>query len=100
MSDTSETEEDVDLLAGRHSTANSRVPYSRYEINRLAALIEEKRKIIENKRTDFNTQGHKNAAWEKLTAEYNSSSDVHQRTVKQLQKKWDNLKMKAKKDVS
>jgi len=79
---------------------SSRNPYSRLEVNRLIELIEEKETIIENKRTDFNTQNKKNAAWIKLTAEYNSCVDVQKRTQKQLQKKWDNLKSTAKKDVS
>jgi len=100
-SDTSGSESDDgskspadDVKAG-----SSRARYTNLEINRLLGLIEENRKEIENKKTDFYSQGKKSKAWARLTTAYNSSSEIQKRTVKQLLKKWDNLKGRSKKDV-
>jgi len=77
----------------------SRISFSAYEISLFVNLVEAKKTVIENKRSDFMTQGKKQQAWVSLTNDFNSSSDVRKRTMKQLQKKWDNVKTTAKKDV-
>ena len=77
----------------------SRVYFSSTETNLLLSLIEEKHNILEDKSTEFLNLEKKRNAWEVLTQNFNSAVDVTQRTCSQLQKKWDNLKSRGKKDV-
>jgi hypothetical protein len=77
-----ETSSNSDLMSMVVST--SRIPFTSFEISRLTNLIEEKKKIFENKRADFMTQSKKQQAWISLTRVFNSSAEVRKRTVKQL----------------
>jgi len=74
--------------------------FSEYEINSLIELVNEKKSIIESKKTDFGTKDNKNKAWIKIAEAFNSDEKVKKRTFKQPKKKWENLKTRAKKDVS
>ncbi|OXA46233.1 Myb/SANT-like DNA-binding domain-containing protein 3 [Folsomia candida] len=80
-------------------TGSKRTTFTTFEIKLLLSLVEAKKKILEDKKTDFINLEKKRKGWDQLTTEFNSSAEVTARTKSQLQKKWDNLKSRAKKDV-
>lgn len=73
--------------------------YTDKELALLTSLVEERKRDVEDKRTDFNAQERKKKAWEEIALKFNSSADVKMRTKLQLMKKWDNMKFRAKKSV-
>jgi hypothetical protein len=75
-------------------------PFSDKETNLLLELVRDKRSIIESKKSGFLDTDRKRKTWEILTDEFNSSSEVSQRTTSQLRKRWENCKRTAKKDVT
>ncbi|CAK1598048.1 unnamed protein product [Parnassius mnemosyne] len=56
--------------------------------------------IIDNKKTDGTTVEAKKQAWMALTNKYNALSETGIRTEKQLHALYDNLKKKARKNLS
>ena len=73
--------------------------FSAAEQEILIGLIKE-HPIIECKKTDKESAAKKKKEWEKLTEIFNSMSMENQRTVKNLQSLWKNLKRKAKADFA
>jgi hypothetical protein len=90
----SEVESSSALVAGPVRKA-----FSPFETTRLLSLVEQYKKILENKKTDFGHTEKKRKTWEQLKTDFNSSPNVQQRSVLQLQNRWRNLKSRAKKDV-
>jgi len=77
------------------------VPLSALEKELLILLVREKIKIIEDKKTDFGTNGRKKKAWNLITEKFNSqNSGGTPRSSLQLKKAWANGKRVAKKQVS
>ena len=72
--------------------------YSVNDLTMLIDLIEEHYKILENKETqsDLELQANQKKCWQAVTDRFNQQTQ-HQRTVSQLQAKWDMLKKNAKK---
>jgi len=66
----------------------------------LLTLIEERKAIIEDKRTTFGPKTRKTKAWLAITSLYNSDPGVNKKTTKQLKNWWMNSKKRAKKAVS
>ncbi|GBM94654.1 hypothetical protein AVEN_185624-1 [Araneus ventricosus] len=54
--------------------------------------------IVENKVQNYITRAKKDAAWEKIARNFNSTPGVHKRTAKQLHNLYKNMKRKAVKD--
>ncbi|KAL1516465.1 hypothetical protein ABEB36_000374 [Hypothenemus hampei] len=65
------------------------------EKNFLMFLIEQYKNVIENKKTDANSNRAKAEAWHKICVSFNSR--FSKRTEKQLRKLWDNMKSKTRK---
>lgn len=101
MSQTSQNLEISDTESG-FSGANSvktRQTFTSFETELLLSLVNSGKKVLEDKRTDFLNSDKKRKAWDSLVQQFNSSAEVKKRTRAQLQKKWDNMKRRAKKDV-
>jgi hypothetical protein len=64
------------------------------EINILVQLVEKRRQILECKKTGVITTKKKNATWEELAKEFNSSGCLP-RSAKVLRDKWANIKKTA-----
>lgn len=56
--------------------------------------------VIDNKKTDGSSVEAKKQAWLELTNKYNAVSETGLRTEKQLHALYDNLKKKARKNMS
>ncbi|KAF9813603.1 hypothetical protein SFRURICE_014981 [Spodoptera frugiperda] len=56
--------------------------------------------VIDNKKTDGTTVEAKKQAWTALAKKYNAVSETGHRTEKQLHALYDNLKKKARKNIS
>ncbi|XP_074034738.1 uncharacterized protein [Leptinotarsa decemlineata] len=73
---------------------------TREETEKLISLVEEKRKIIENKKSDVITWYEKEGAWKAIETEFNCSSSGIFRNVKNLKCKYDALKRDTRKKAS
>ena len=80
--------------------SESRQYFSQLEKSLVTELVRKHKDFIENKKTDYRTIKQKNSAWEALSKEFNSKSDVTKRDSKQLKKCWENLKARAKKQLA
>ena len=80
--------------------SESRQYFSQLEKSLVTELVRKHKDFIENKKTDYRTIKQKNSAWEALSEEFNSQSDVTKRDSKQLKKCWENLKARAKKQLA
>lgn len=80
------------------SAHKKRLPnFSSAEKMKLIELIERKKKIIENKKTDNVSAKDKENCWINIMKEFNSSSTSGHRDVGCLKNCWDNLKKKTRK---
>lgn len=59
------------------------------------SLVEERRHVLECKKTDTVTNKAKDLEWEKLAVSYNSKSNAV-RTAKMLRRKWESMKKTAR----
>lgn len=71
--------------------------FSATEKMKLIQLIEEKKDIIENKKTDAISAREKEECWINLATQFNSTSIIGHREVSSLKTCWDNLKKKSRK---
>jgi hypothetical protein len=78
----------------------SKVHFSTFEKSLLLELVGKNKTVIESKETDFGTTDKKSKVWNAIAEEFNADSSVSSRNAKQLKKKWENLKHRAKKDVN
>ena len=66
----------------------------------LLQLIEKERTVIELRQNTAKILQDKKNAWDRIATNFNSQKGIEAADVKTLKKVWDNLKTKAKKDVS
>jgi hypothetical protein len=78
----------------------SKVHFSTFEKSLLLELVGKNKTVIESKETDFGTTDKKSKVLNAIAEEFNSDSIVSSRNTKQLKKKRENLKHRAKKDVN
>lgn len=71
--------------------------FSNLEKIKLIELIERKKNIIENKKTDNVSFKDKDTCWKNITSEFNSNSISRHRDISSLKNCWDNLKKKTRK---
>ncbi|XP_072390492.1 uncharacterized protein [Diabrotica undecimpunctata] len=71
---------------------NKRVNFSSQEKEELISLVSKYKDILENKKTNGVSAKDKDAAWEKLSFEFNSKGLNTFRSKEQLKKYWANLK--------
>ncbi|KAJ4447632.1 hypothetical protein ANN_09639 [Periplaneta americana] len=74
--------------------------FTEEEKNFLLLMIEKQKHIIENKETDGSSLHQKRKAWTEIQSRFNSEPNHTERTVTQLQKCWDNIKTKRKRDLA
>ncbi|XP_025267833.1 myb/SANT-like DNA-binding domain-containing protein 4 [Camponotus floridanus] len=74
--------------------------FSNKETETLVLIVQQFKNIIECKRTDATTWREKDAAWEKVAAEFNSNSGEIFRTKKTLKAKYEDLKKSIKKKLA
>ena len=77
-----------------------RVLYTEIEKLTLMELVEEKRAILESKKTDAVSQAQKKKIWEGKAALYCLQLGTRPRTTEQLKVLWKNLVARAKKEKS
>lgn len=73
---------------------------TQYEKTFLLDLVLNKKDVIENKKTDAQTNDSKNIAWETVTALYNSGCQTGERTMKQLKELYGVIKRNSKKALA
>lgn len=101
MTDNSDSEMDTSTIYGDTNVKRgSRAVFTVFETERLLSCVEERKTVLECKKTGIPDIDRKRRAWEQLATDFNSHSDVAKKSARQLQKKWENLKGRAKKDVS
>ncbi|XP_064645929.1 myb/SANT-like DNA-binding domain-containing protein 3 [Lineus longissimus] len=66
----------------------------------LLQLVESEKGIIEQRENSSKVWRKKETAWETILKRYNSQKNVSKLDMKAIKKMWDNMKAKAKKDVS
>ncbi|XP_064635804.1 myb/SANT-like DNA-binding domain-containing protein 3 [Lineus longissimus] len=66
----------------------------------LLQLVESEKGIIEQRENSSKVWRQKETAWETILKRYNSQKNVSKLDIKAIKKMWDNMKAKAKKDVS
>lgn len=74
--------------------------FSEREKMLLLDIVKSFSRIIENKKTDGSTSVQKQEAWLEIAKLFNASCDYGLRTTKQLHALYDNLKKKAKRNMS
>ncbi|KAK5646615.1 hypothetical protein RI129_005079 [Pyrocoelia pectoralis] len=63
-------------------------------------LVSKHKNIVECKKTDVVNAAEKKKTWTLITTEFNSVPDHTKRTPQQLQKAWENIKCRRKKELS
>ncbi|KAF6204838.1 hypothetical protein GE061_019001 [Apolygus lucorum] len=77
-----------------------RIAFSESEKVRLRELVMERRDVVENRKSDVNSQMEKKRAWDVITADFNSSGQFPNRSVVQLKRLWENVKARRKAQLS
>jgi hypothetical protein len=80
-------------------SSSAKVPLTTAEKALLLTLINEKKEVVEDKRTSYGPRTKKDKAWQKITDKFNSNSTVNQKTKAQIINWWNNSKKRAKKTV-
>ncbi|KAJ8953041.1 hypothetical protein NQ314_007416 [Rhamnusium bicolor] len=74
--------------------------FTNEEVLLLSELVGKNRSVIENKQSGVITHKQKEAAWQKLTMEFNASTSGDHRSTKMLIEKWRNTKKTSTKSYS